>query len=475
MRVSDYFQLGRGQGELDFVDVDIRGDTRLYVDPRALRLLPSDWGEECVSLIQQFFRAVLTAIREGRDQDAKRLLSGLREPNETHLGLSQGRARGSALGPGLAEAVWEALSETEAAVTGMLQDLEETALLIPRVDKDRVSDIATNIIREPLIRYTQGVSEHYGIKLTSGIDSGPLWDSRHQEWCADFVALPVTEEGKLLLVPKAIVRRKLDYNSSDYLNHYLLTYIQDAELAAGSQLVRLLKSGARRPPTKTSLKQRYGSDKRSIARLTAKYPEALESFRAAKRKHIGPPLTHDDFFIEGVGEIPDLPTLLADVLAIESGRDTADAYHKAVEKLLSALFYPGLTNPQVEYPIHSGRKRIDIAYSNVAERGFFAWIGQHYPSALVFVECKNYAADPANPELDQLTGRFSPRRGRVGLLVCRTIAKQELMATRCKDAASDDRGFVIYLADSDLKQLVEEFTKSKSLPLLRERFEAVIA
>lgn len=145
MRVSEYFHLNRHQGELDFVDVDIRGDTRVYVDPRALRLLTTDWGQECVSLIQHFFRTVLDAIRRGDDARARSLLAGLREPNETHLGLSRDRARGSALGDGLAEDVWESLSETDAAVTGLLQDLEETALLVPGIDRDRISDIATNI------------------------------------------------------------------------------------------------------------------------------------------------------------------------------------------------------------------------------------------------------------------------------------------------------------------------------------------
>ena len=37
------------------------------------------------------------------------------------------------------------------------------------------------------------------------------------------------------------------------------------------------------------------------------------------------------------------------------------------------------------------------------------------------VECKNYSRDLKNPELEQLSGRFSPRRGQVGIAACRTI------------------------------------------------------
>jgi hypothetical protein len=474
MRVSEYFHLGRDQGELDFVDVDIRGDTPVYVDPRALRLLPTDWGQECVSLIQHFFRTVLRAIRQGDDVEAQRLLAGLREPNETHLGLSRDRARGSALGTGLARDVWEALSETDAAATGLLQDLEDTTLLVPGIDRDRISDITTNLIRDPLIHYTEQACRHYGIRLTDGVDSGPLWDQRQGGWHSRLVSLPMTSEGKLLLVPKAIVRKKLDYDRSEYLNHYLLTTLQDVELAAGSELVQLLKNGRRRV-TKKAVAEKYGTNKAAIARWTREHPEALENYRADKRRTTREPLTHEDFSIEGIGEAPDFGALLQAVLAIPSGRETADDYHRAIEALLTALFYPNLTYPQIEYPIHDGRKVIDIAYANVALRGFFEWVAKHYPSAMIFVECKNYSSDLANPELDQLSSRFSPRRGQVGLLVCRTITDKDRMAARCRDTANDGRGYVIALDDADLRALVTQFVASGDLPLLRERFNALIS
>lgn len=94
LRVSEVFKLGRTQPTLDFVDVNVRGDVPVFVDPRALRLLHSAWADECVSLVQNFFQTVLEAIRAGDDDAARNLLGVLREPNETHLGLSRGRARG---------------------------------------------------------------------------------------------------------------------------------------------------------------------------------------------------------------------------------------------------------------------------------------------------------------------------------------------------------------------------------------------
>jgi hypothetical protein len=473
MRVSKRFKLERTQGELDFVDVDISGDTRLYVDPRALRLLTTEWSQECVSLIQHFFSAVLTEIRDGHDDKAKQLLYGLSEPNETHLGLSVGRAKGSGVGHELADRMWEALSETDAATTGLLKDLEETALVVPGIDKDRVSDVATNIIREPLIRYTQAACEHYGIKLTTGVASGPLWDRKNTAWYERLEGLPKTKDGKLILVPKLIVRKKLDYRSSEYFDHFLVEELQSRELSAGTELVELLKSGRRRV-TKKSVKRKYGTGKEVIAHWTQEYPDVLDRYRAEKRAHPQSPLDHHDFAEAGVGKVPDLKALLAAAVAVKSGKAGASEYHKAIESLLSALFYPRLASPEIEYPIHNGRKRIDIAYANAAQRGFFEWLGKHHPCAMIFVECKNYAEDPANPELDQLSGRFSPKRGKVGLLVCRKITDKERMIERCRDTANDDRGFIIALDDRDLATIVDTFLDAGDLRLLRERFDALL-
>ena len=66
-----------------------------------------------------------------------------------------------------------------------------------------------------------------------------------------------------------------------------------------------------------------------------------------------------------------------------------------------------------KYP-HRYNMRLHL-YSNIAHKGFFNYIGLHYPVANVIIECKNYTGDPVNPELDQLAGRFSPSRGVFGI------------------------------------------------------------
>ncbi len=179
---------------------------------------------------------------------------------------------------------------------------------------------------------------------------------------------------------------------------------------------------------------------------------------------------------EGTPE-PDWDALLNDVTSLPTGKATAGHYERAIESLLTALWYPSLSNPEMQAEIHDGRKRIDITYTNIATCGFFHWLALHYRAPLIFVECKNYSEDPANPELDQLAGRFSRQRGQFGILVCRGIANKSLFAERCRDTALDDRGYIVYLDDSDLQSLIDDRRSGESpleFGLLQTRFGELI-
>jgi hypothetical protein len=476
MRVSQHYKLGRTQPTLDFVDVDVDGDTRVFVDPRAIRMLQSEWSEDCTALVRNFFEHVLSLIRRGLNGKARALLSTLREPNETHLGMSKGRARGRALGSGSAREVWEALSTSDAARTGLLEDLEDTILMIEGVNADIVSDITTNIIREPLILYTQQKSRYYGIPLVPDVVSGPVWNPETKTFESRYVDLPVTPSGKLLLVPKAIVRQRMDYDAGEYYRHYLLEHLQSVELRANTELVHLLKNGSTRVHKKDLIKK-YGSGKHAIVEQTKRYPQVLKRYRDSKKSRVNRPMDHLTLAASERTRPPDWDRLLLDLKEVPAGRADAPGYEKAAESLLSALFYPSLADPHVHTPIHNGRKRIDITYANIATDGFFRWLSLHHHSGHLFIECKNYVGDPGNPELDQLSGRFSAQRGRVGLLVCRQFSDKALFLQRCRDTASDDRGFVIALDDDDVEALVNEKKNGfgeEGYGLLMERFEALV-
>lgn len=476
MRFSESFGLKRSQSELDFVDVPLDTDIEVFLDPAAIKSLSSPWGMELASHLQNYFEKVLKLIKSGDNAQAQQLLSCLNERNEYHLGYSSGKSQGHGFGVGAAKTVWGALTKSKAAKTGLLQDLEDTALLIEGIGTDMISDAVSNILRGPLIKYTQDVCLYYGIPLTDDVPSGPIWNPRDEKWEQSYVSLPMTSEGKVILVPKIIVRHKITYQHDEYYRHFLLPEMQRSHLSSGSELVELLKNGKHRV-TKKSLMEKYGNNKLAIVEQTLKYPHVLDEYRERKRDSFASPLKHRDFSeMENESPIIDFKPFIDELSSIKPGRDDATKYEDLIEKLFSIIFYPSFCHPTKQHKIHDGRKRIDISYSNEANDGLFKWIGLHYPASMIFVECKNYGKEVGNPELDQLSGRFSMSRGKVGILVCRSIENKKRLYDSCKDTAKDGRGYILPLDDNDILKLIEEYqTKNDQLyPSLRELWMKLI-
>jgi hypothetical protein len=454
--VSEFYQLGMSQDELDFVDVDLIGDDPLFVDPFLLRTEQNEWAQECVLLVQDFFVNLLSALRDGPQARVEQLLRELGEPNETHLGYSGYIAQGRGLGQGLGAQVGDALAKSRALESGVLQDLEDTVLMVPGIGRDMISDLTTNVIRGPLVEYTQDVAAAHAIELSP--TAARVWDRVEHRWDTVRAEVPRPDAGRgprpLLLVPKSIVRVELTFKSSEYYRYFMLDFLAGLELNANSELVRLLKDGTPKV-TKRDLIRKYGSGKDAVASLTARFPEVLDKYRERKRSVPPRPATPQQVSLALGLAGPDFDALLAAVVACNPGPADATTYHRAVMALLTAIFRPELVLPVIELEVNAGRKRIDIAYTNVASAGFFHWLvfqqGVHAPNVLA--ECKNYTREIANPELDQLAGRLDPYRGTFGVLVCRSIGDRAAFNASCRDRVRNDM-WMVGMDDVDLQRLV---------------------
>ena len=164
--------------------------------------------------------------------------------------------------------------------------------------------------------------------------------------------------------------------------------------------------------------------------------------------------------------------------AIPKGPDNATDYHRTIVGILELLFYPYLCKPVIECEIHDGRKRIDIVFDNCAEIGFFFRLCNIHriPSSFIMIECKNYSRDVANPELDQISGRFSPNRGQMGIIACRSVNDMKKLISRCSDTYKDSRGLIIPLVDEDFYTLLQykaERNEQAIDDFIQERFHSI--
>lgn len=169
-------------------------------------------------------------------------------------------------------------------------------------------------------------------------------------------------------------------------------------------LVQVLKNGKRRVPKK-GLAESYPCTKEFLFEFSEEHPDVLADYKASLP---GKTWTIGDADIEGVHPRQrkiDLTKLIAELEQIRPGHADAHHYHHFICGVLVALFHPHLRNPEKEAEISEGRKRINIRFTNAANEGFFHALkdAHNMQCPYVFFECKNYAEDPSNEALDQLT------------------------------------------------------------------------
>lgn len=306
-----------------------------------------------------------------------------------------------------------------------------------------------------MLEYTKQQCELHNIPLLQTVPSGMYWDAKHKRWDNQYTERLVINNKPILLVPKRIVSFTDKYTTQEYKQHFVLNYLQNEHLSLGSSLVRKYKNGEKYVTKKSIEEIEPPIDKEYLARFTESHPEVFQDF---KNKTVSKIERIQGAVLEDLNANEICNYLISKLRSVPSGTKNASNYHNLIIGILELLFYPNLSSPKKEKEIHEGRKRIDIVFNNSAEDGFFYTTPSHnvtLPCPYVYVECKNYTGEVANPEIDQLSGRFSNMRGRVGILTCRVL--EENFIKRCADTFTDERGLVIPLEDSDLIKALEDY------------------
>lgn len=478
MKFSRAFGINKSQSELDFVDIDLHKDTPLYIDPYALTTKDDEWSQHCHSLVVSYFEQILASVKNDNKHLAARLLSHLSEPEETHLGVSKG-GKGRGIGAIQAQELFEAMKRSPAAKTGLLEDLSDFALFIPLVARDKISDMTTNLIRLPLVEYTLSQCVIYDIPVRR-VPSSFYWDIENLNWGQCYVDLPVYENKPILLVPKFAVRWEVGVDHQKFRRDFVLEFLQGEHLRADDALVTTLvnKKGkvTGKKVYKSTLDAHYPKGKEFLAQFSVAHPEVLDKYRDALKLASSSIPNIGDSVVNQEEIATELELKLA---AIAAGSDSATEYHRHMIGVISFLFFPNLVYPRVEAEINEGRKRIDILFTNGKLSGLFYRLAfdQYIKANFVHVECKNYTKDVANPEIDQIIGRFDQNRGRLGMMLYRSAANQQRVIERCRDAAKAGQGIILPFDDAFIVKCLRHVvarTKHKIDEEINVLYEAVV-
>lgn len=465
---SRAFKLNKSQFELDFVDIYMNQDLPLFLDSAYISQGNDEWSKRATSTIRSFFDHLLSLISNNQIDRAKEIFINFEEPNETRLGVSKGSPRGRGVGSIKSEQIFKNIINSPAARSGLIEDLEDFYIFVDNFGPDNLSDMITNIIKKDLIEYTQEQAKLWNLNLTPNISSGQYWDITQNTWTQSHTDMLLYKDTRVILVPKYFVVRNSTFNPSYYHNYFVLQYLQQRNLSLLTPLVkkRIKKNGEESySVSKKSIKDnstiiheengynicKSPGSKKDMAEFSLAYPQVYNEFKTEVLSTI----INDSKKLEVPISKESIAKRLIDSLSeIEPGNDHASRFHNWSIGAFEFLFDGILKNPTKEYEIHDGRKRIDIKFSNYALSGIFHKLSalENYPCPYILIECKNYSREVANPELDQLAGRFSPRRGRLGIIHCRGVDNLELFIKRCRDTFLDDRGLIILLTDTELKE-----------------------
>lgn len=475
MKISERFELNANQFELDFVDIDTDIDLPLFLDPAFINVKQDYWSLNANRTLKSFFQTFVDLFRAGEMDRARNLLNYLHEPNEICLGLSSDRPRGNAIGSVDGEKLFQSIITSRAVETGVVEDIQDFRLFIDGIDRDKVSDMTVNIIRLHLIEYTQSQCQLWSIPMQKNAQSGFYWNRNIGAWETSFQDMLIVEHRPIILVPKAVVSYAKKYTPQKYYNKFVLEFLQEDHINRATPLVAHRRDGSPYV-TKASLKDSVAPySKGFLTEFTGKHPEVFSDF-----KHW---ITSDAKSLENEELDGRDSAFIAEYLKIklsrvQAGANGATEYHRVAVGILEFLLYPDVICPVVEAEIHEGRKRIDIVLDNAAVSGFFNRLHTIYqtPAQFIFAECKNYTREVANPEVDQLSGRFSLNRGKFGILLFREAEDMRRLIQRCNDTYRDGRGVMIPIADADLISMLDRAIEGDTSPYERffsDRFRQV--
>lgn len=226
-----------GHRDISFVDIDIRDDTPLYLDPYVIQALESKFCIQAKNVINIFFSEVITACQVHDKNRIRELLMYASEPNETNLGMKTLSDFGKGTTADELMSIFIKFYNTVRNNEHIKSNPLALCMYIKNFDKDKMSDLVTNIIRKQLSDFTIKQCRMLRLPLTENkISKGYYWDEKELIWKELFDYTLCIDGKQFLLVPKEIVRKRYVFNVECFIKQYILKNLQNEHLANNSDM-----------------------------------------------------------------------------------------------------------------------------------------------------------------------------------------------------------------------------------------------
>lgn len=225
LHVSEIFQVNNPNHSMfDFVDINIKNDQRIFIDPVLIALNRDKWCKNAKLIIQDFFNKFYQAYRDNNYDMKFYLLSHASEVNHTKLGYGDGKnGHGNK-----AEGLIKDFLPLEKLIKNIhtIDNVIDVPVLIRGFSEDGLSDLITNIIHDELNNYTIKELKKYNISPNT-VHSFHTWDVETSSWINVTKPYFAYDNVKILLTPKRIVRKNYLFSADHYMRMSIIERDQE--------------------------------------------------------------------------------------------------------------------------------------------------------------------------------------------------------------------------------------------------------
>lgn len=277
LNIATHYGLGKDQRELDFVDVNLKNDNLLFIDPRLIEISNAPLSKKMQMNIEMFWAELIKLVRAKDTKGITRILSGMKEPNETKLGYSSNRIKGNSISKKLKPKLIDAIKNNKAVQSGILSHFADVELFIEDISSDRISDITTKIIKSNLIEFTQEQCKIHNIPM-SNFHQKDIFNRENLSWENKDILLPYYLGAPIIFVPKEIVR--LEFMANSNINCFYRFAIRNFLIHDKDLIVDITPTGKDGELQLKDIKSKYPCSKESLSNWILKYGKLLVDYKS---------------------------------------------------------------------------------------------------------------------------------------------------------------------------------------------------
>lgn len=241
IKFTEHFKINKEQKDIDFVNLDAKGDTRLFINPTLLRYST----DETLSTIgnkkvESFFLEIFNLYSMGRRESALNLFTSSGETNANHLGYSQGSSRGNGASKRALAKLFDTILNSGALAEEIMTKPVSLLIFAHDFGEDRMSDLVTSILKKELVDYTLKIADLYGIDIEDDeISYGNCWNQELGKWISLKGKWIKGADGKpVLFTPKQIVSEQYGFSVKEYVNQVVFMWRKDFHVTNRTSLAQ---------------------------------------------------------------------------------------------------------------------------------------------------------------------------------------------------------------------------------------------